>query len=347
MRLVKIFELMVMLIACYAFYISNIYLLLGLLFAAGTTATFFSPMKYSVLPTHLPREELIRGNGLIEGGTFLAILTGSILGTALGDKLDITDPLTSYPLIASIILVSIIGLVAVYNIPEAKSFSTHRINKNIWRGSWHILSIILHDSNLRKAVLSTSWFWLCGSIFLSLFPAYVKEVIGADTHLYTVFLTTFSIGIAIGAASCGKILNDEITPRITHLSLAGVTFFTLLMVWLSTLELKGNGKLLTVSEFFSHIQAWPIFFTMVLMAACWGLYSVPLKAIIQSKASDENRSRVIAGENISNSLFMVLGNIAVGFAIKFGITILEIFAFIGIINIFVAIISKRIWRNYS
>jgi predicted MFS family arabinose efflux permease len=228
----------------------------------------------------------------------------------------------------ALLIVSLIGLFASMFIPIAKPAYPHlRLSRSITFGSWRILRAVFADKTILKAVLFTSWFWLCGSVFLALFPGYVKNNLAATEGLYALFLATFSVGIAAGAVACSKILKDDITPKLTAKTLVGVTVFTLLMVLLSTPN--ANKILLCI--------------TMFLTAFCWGIYTVPLKTIIQTHAKDENRSRIIAGENILNAAFMVAAMIINVFLLRSGIDILTIFIIIAILNLVVAIIAKKIW----
>ena len=347
MRYTKIFEIFVMLFAAYGFYTNNIVLLLCLLFGAGLQATFFSPMKYSVLPTHLRKDELIKGNGLIESGTFLAILTGNIAGNTLGGFVDVNSPMSSFIISGTLVFLSACGIVSAYFIPVAHAAEPKlKITPNLFKSSYLIVKSVMADKIVFRAIIFTSWFWLCGSVFLSLLPGYVKETLHTNDKLYTIFLTAFSIGIAIGAVACGKILNNRITAKYTHLSLFGVALFTLTMVGLGSFAVAApDGTLQNVSGFFSNWYAIPMLLSMVATTFCWGIYSVPLKTIIQHESKEAERSRIIAGENIFNATFMVLANIICGALIYSGFTIVMIFTTIGIINIFVGIMALKIWKE--
>lgn len=341
----KYFEAAVMLAAAYGFYTNDIYLLMGLLFAAGTQAAFFSPMKYSVLPTHLEKHELIKGNGLIESGTFLAILIGSIGGTLLGGLIDISNPATTFYVSSALIIAAIGGIISARFIPVAPAAAPNLdIAKNLVKSSVLIIKAVRSNKTILKAILFSSWFWLCGSVFLALFPAYVKEVLGANTGLYAIFLSSFSIGIAIGAIATNKILNNEITPKLTYITLIGVTVSTLIMVGLSSFA-EPKAELAGITDFFSQWFAFPLFLSMVAIAFCWGVYTVPLKTIIQHEAPASERSRIIAGENIINAIFMVAAGVLNTVLISNGIQVLPIFTIIAIINLFVAILAYRTWQK--
>jgi acyl-[acyl-carrier-protein]-phospholipid O-acyltransferase/long-chain-fatty-acid--[acyl-carrier-protein] ligase len=246
----------------------------------------------------------------------------------------------------SLLALAVLGLVTSLFIPiAAPAHGELKMSRSITVGSIKILKAVYANKTIAKAIFFTSWFWLCGSVFLSLFPGYVKEELHADENLYAIFLASFSIGIAAGALSCAKILKNQITPKYSHRCLFGVVTFTGIMVGLSTLADKSGANLQTVGEFFSHWYAVPLFLSMVATAFCWGIYNVPLKTLIQAEASDHNRSRIIAGENIVNAVFMVLAGIINIFLLGSGVDILMIFTIIGILNLFAGIIAIKLWKD--
>ncbi len=345
MRYTKFFEVVVMLAAAYGFYTNNIILLLGLLFGAGMQATFFSPMKYSVLPTHLHKSELIRGNGLIESGTFLAILSGNIVGNTLGGFVDIDAPLTSFIISGALIFFALCGVASSFFIPEAKAAEPKLVvSKNLFYSSYKIVRAVMADKIVFRAILFTSWFWLCGSVFLSLLPGYVKEFLHTDDKLYTVCLTAFSIGIALGAIATGKILKDKITAKYTHLALSGVAVFTIAMLGFGSFA-SAQPQLQSAGEFFGNWYSIPLIVAMIITTFCWGVYSVPLKTIIQHQSKEEERSRIIAGENIFNAFFMVAANLICGVLIYAGLTIEMIFGALAVTNIALAVLARKVWAN--
>lgn len=371
MRYTKFFEVAVMSAAAYGFYTNDVYLLLGLLFGAGLQATFFSPMKYSVLPDHLSKDELITGNGFIEGGTFLAILMGSILGTQFGNLIDLNNPETSLYIGITLIILSMVGVITCFFIPKAAAASPGlKVNINIIKSTWHILRIVHSNRPVFYAVMGTSWFWLIGSIFMSQFPAFGREVLFANPNVYTVFLATFSIGVAIGSVVCAKMLNGEITARLAPRALMGITACTAILLvatyfaylppadviekdhMLRNGTLTGEAAisareyvtahLLSPAEFFSHLPNLLVLVGIFGISFFGGIYTVPLKAIIQTRADETARSRVIAGDNIYNAVFMVLAGIATAVLLMAKVGVLEIFAIVAVLNLFYAFFVKSI-----
>ncbi len=374
MRYTKIFEIFVMLAAGYGFYTNNVHLLLGLLFAAGLQATFFSPMKYSVLPDHLHKDELITGNGFIEGGTFLAILMGSILGTQFGNLIDLDKPKTSLYIAVSLVVISALGIVSSLFIPRAKPASPKlKVKKNILASTWEVLGIVHGNPPVFYAVMGTSWFWAIGSVFMSQFPAYGREVLFATPDVYTVFLAVFSIGVAVGSVVCAKILKGEITAKFAPNALIGMTiciFVLLVATHFAYLPpqhvididhrlhqgLMSKGEevaariyvsthLLSPMQFFSHLPNICILLGIFGISFFGGIYTVPLKAIIQTRADEKSRSRVIGGDNIYNAIFMVLAGGAVSGLLTLHISVPGIFLIMAVLNLGYALFIKTLLRK--
>ena len=374
MRYTKIFEIFVMFAAGYGFYTNNVYLLVGLLFAAGTQATFFSPMKYSVLPDHLHKDELITGNGFIEGGTFLAILLGSILGTQFGNLIDLDKPSTTFYISVSLVCVSLFGIFSSFFIPRATPASPElHVRKNIAASTWEVLKIIHGNRAVFFSIMGTSWFWAIGSIFMSQFPAFGREVLFATPDVYTIFLATFSVGVAIGSVICAKILKGEITMRFAPRALLGLSICTFILLaathfaYLPAPEViekdhllhSGaftgdeliaarafiNAHLLTPGEFFSHIANICILIGIFGISFFGGLYTVPLKAMIQTRADEKSRSRVIAGDNIYNSIFMVLAGAVSAGLLALNASVNEIFLIVAVTNLGYALFIKRVAKR--
>ena len=374
MRYTKIFEIFVMLVAAYGFYTNDVYLLMGLLFAAGLQATFFSPMKYSVLPDHLQKDELITGNGFIEGGTFLAILMGSILGTQFGNLIDLNDPSTSLYVGVSLVFISMLGIISSLFIPPAQAASPElSVKVNIFASTAKVLNIVHNNRPVFYAVLGTSWFWGIGSVFMSQFPAFGREVLFANPDVYTIFLATFSIGVAAGSVVCAKILKGEISARFAPKALLGMSICIFIMLaatqfaylpppkvflidkmlhqGLLTGEAAESARvflqtqLITPAQFFSHFPNICVLIGIFGISFFGGIYTVPLKAIIQTKADDKSRSRVIAGDNIYNAVFMVLAGIATSALLAAHIGVNGIFLIAAILNLGYAYFIKSIIRK--
>ncbi|MGB0749947.1 MAG: MFS transporter, partial [Magnetospiraceae bacterium] len=243
-RIVKLCEILVMALGIVGLLWGNIPFLMAVLFLLGTQSTFFGPLKYGILPVHLAPGELIAGNGLIEAGTFLAIL----LGTIVGGLVILVDGGVIW--IAVLTLTAAVGGYASSRfIPPAPPVDPGlTVSANILAETWRTITRLRDDRVLFLSVLGISWFWLIGVVFLSLFPAYAKDVLGADEKVVTLFLTVFSIGIGIGSLLCNKALKGEVSARHVPLGALLITLFTFDLVAASpeapATELMGVGAFL-------------------------------------------------------------------------------------------------------
>ncbi len=375
MRYTKLLELIIMILAAICFWYNDIYMLLGLLFLGGTQATFFSPMKYSILPDQLHKDELITGNGFIEGGTYLAILIGSIVGAQEGKLINITEPGTTLYISCTLLAAVAIGITASLFIPKAKIGSPDlKVNWNIAASNINNLKIIYANKPVYYAAIGTAWFWGIGSVYMSLFPAFQREVLYANPDVYTILLAVFSIGVAIGAVASGRILKGEITGKYAPKALVGMAFFTVTMIIAAHFSYKpaleiikadiavrsGNvpvdkiaeiralvdSKLLTPGEFFSHIANILVVVSIFGISICGGIYAIPLKTIIQDRSEVSSRSRVIAADNVIDALFIVvLGIIVSILGEKLHIGMLGIFSLAAAANLAFAVYIKSVLRK--
>jgi len=338
-RRTKILEIIIMVGSIWGFIYNSPILLLVLLFLMGTQSTFFGPSKYSIIPDHLKENEIVAGNGLLDGGTFLAILTGTIVGGIL-----INTDNGEYWVVGTAIVIAVLGYISSWFIPKAQiADPTIKINPNIFAESWNIVKTAKQNRAVFLSILGTSWFWLVGFVFLSQFANYAKVILNADNSVYTLFLTVFSLGIAIGSALCGKIQKGEITAKFVPIAAGGLSIFIFMLVGLSGLSVvSDSASIITITKFIEQPQNWGILFSLFMIALCGGLYSVPLKSIMQTKAEPSQRSRVMAAENIINALFMVAAAIISALLLFIGFDILDLFLIIAISNIFVAIYISTI-----
>ena len=332
-RYVKFAEILVMSLACAGFYLENVLMLLFVLFLLGTQATFFGPLKYSILPDHLKTNELIAGNALIESGTFLAILLGTILGGILA-------MFKSGPFLVSIasLVIAFGGFITSLSIPHAKINDPGlKINLNIVSESLRIVRNTFAKRELYLAIIGISWFWLIGATYLSQFPSYAKNILGADSSIVTLFLTFFTAGIGLGSMLCNRLLKGEIHATYVPLAAIGITIFGIDLVFASENHMTNTGELITFFQFLSHFSSWRILFDLFMLATCGGIYIVPLYAILQHESDSERRSRAIAANNIINAMFMVLASIATSLMLFLHINVTGVFLVAAIANLAAAI----------
>lgn len=332
-RVTKFAEILVVALASIGFYLHNIPLLMMLLFLLGIQAAFFGPVKYAILPEQLHENELIAGNGLIEAGTFLAILLGTILSGLIILK-------TMGPFIISIIMCifAISGFVSSLFVP--KQFHPPRkmqINYNFMTQTFQVLRYSNENATLFLCIMGISWFWLLGSILVAEFPSFTKEILHADEHVVTFFFAIFSIGIGLGSLLCNQLLKGAINATIVPIGGLGMSIFIGDLFFAAHTPQLASDDLVTLPQFFLTFQGWRITFDLLIAAIAGGIYTVPLYAILQQKSEANYRARMIASNNIMNALFMVVGAILTMLLLKVGFSVTHLFVIIASINIIVTL----------
>lgn len=338
--IIKFFEILIMLSAAVGFYMHSITLLMTTLFTLGMQATFFGPLKYSILPDHLHEDELIAGNGLIEAGTFLAILIGTIFGGIL-----ILMHYGEWIISVCIILIAVIGWFTSFYIPVAKSDNPGlKIHFNIFKKTYELIQYSSTKKDIFLSILGISWFWLVGATFLAEFPVFAKESLHAEGSVVTFFLTLFSIGLGVGSLLCNKLLKGKVQATYVPLGALGITLFTVDLYLASNHAIHSlvTTHYLTLSEFLHRLMGWRITLDLLLIAICGGIYTVPLYALLQQRSEKAHRARVIASNNVVNALFMVIGAIATMCLLKWGFTVVEVFLTVAIVNAFVAFYLRKL-----
>ncbi len=338
----KILELVIVILAGIGFLTTNIYLLLFVLFLMGTQSAFFGPVKYSILPEILPKQQLIAGNGIIEAGTYGSILQGTIFGGLLVTVSHLKVWKFSFPVneffIPCIILgIALLGLLASLLIPPQKpSNPSLTIDKNFIRSTWKNMSFAKQNHDIFLCILGISWFWMLGTAMLAQIPSLASTVLNGSPSLLTFLLTLFSCGIGLGALLCQFLVRGEITSKYVPVSALIMTIF------LADFVCATSGYIPSINpidclDFLRTFAGKRITVDLLGFAVCGGLYIVPLNAMLQSLATDEVRSRVIATNNIINSLFMVLGSGFCGLLLALKFTIPFIFGVIAFLNALAAI----------
>ena len=300
-QLVKLLEIAIMLVACAGFVTRTIPLLMAMLFMMGLHSTLFGPLKYGLLPQVLDERELVGGNGLIEMGTFLAIL----LGTILGSTLIRAESLGAWLVGGATIGFAVIGLICALAMPRAPPVDRQlKINWNPFSETWRNLGYIRSNRTIFLSCLGISWFWFYGSIYFTQLPNYTKEVLGGDPGVYTLILTLFSIGIGLGSILCERLSGHKVEVGLVPFGSIGMTVFGADLYFAHP---ASSGQLgLGVSAMLSQPHIWRVLIDLVLMAIFSGFFIVPLFALVQARSDPARRSRVIAANNILNALFMVV-----------------------------------------
>ncbi len=341
-RLIKLFEIVLMAAAGLGFYLESISMLMGILFLMGAQSSFFSPLKYSILPEHLHEHELVGGNALVEAGTFLSILLGNIVGGLL-----ILQQGGVMLVCALIVLVAATGYGTSRFIPSAGPAAPHLTVKwNVVTQTWSIIAYIRRYERVFLSILGISWFWFLGAVFLTQFPTYAKTILQANEEVVTLFLTVFSVGIALGSLLCNWLLKGQIKGNYVPFGALGMMFFTVILFFASrAASLPSEGELAGFISFLRHPPHWLILFSLLMIAVSAGLYIVPLYAMMQACSDDSHRARVVAGNNVLNSLFVALSSVVtLGlFALKFSVT--EIFLLLALLNMPVAWLARKLIRD--
>lgn len=329
-RVIKIGEIVIMAVGATGFLTNHLELMLLALFAMGTHSALFGPVKYSIMPQALHEDELVGGNGLVEMGTFLAILAGTIGAGIMMSS-------THYaPIVAvAIVGVAVLGYLASRSIPRAAASTPQlRLDWNIFTHSWATLRMGLGQTPaVSRSIVGNSWFWFVGAIYLTQIPAYAKEWLYGDETVVTLILTVFSVGIALGSMLCEKLSGRKVEIGLVPFGSFGLTVFGLLLWWHSggfPQNVQANDWLAVLS----YGQAWWVLIDILGLGVFGGFYIVPLYALIQSRTAENERARVIAANNILNALFMVVSAIVSILLLSVvKLSIPELFLVVSLLNI--------------
>ena len=325
MRWVKFAEIVVMSGAALGFWLGNVWLLMVVLFLMGAQSAFFSPAKYSILPQHLYEEELIAGNGLIQMGTYLAILTGTIAGGLM-----ILRENGIFWVGGLAVMIAALGWLFSMFIPPTKPIDPERkVSFRIVKRTAEMFREVYPMRRVFGSMLAISWFWLVGSVFLAQFPTYSRMILGADESVATSFLAIFSCGIGIGSMFCDSLLKGKVTSKYVPAAAYGIAIASVLLWYVSSRPPVPEGTpIIGAWEFFTRPENFMITACLFMIAFCGGLYIVPLYAVMQTEAGDKV-SGVIACSNITDSLFMAGAAVGASIMISMGVSIPQLFLTMG------------------
>ncbi|WP_152221666.1 MFS transporter [Pseudomonas sp. SCB32] len=344
MRALKLAEIGIMAVGAAGFVFGSLPLLFLALFAMGTHSALFGPVKYSILPQHLREDELVGGNALVEMGTFLAILCGTIGAGVLMSRQDYAAGVGS-----AVVLVAVCGFLASRNIPRAAAaLPDLTIDWNIFRQSWSILLLGLRQRPaVSRSLVGNSWFWFLGAVYLTQIPTYAKELLHGDESVVTLILTVFSVGIALGSMLCEKLSGKKVEIGLVPFGSIGLSLFGILLWWHSGDFPQGEQPYhwLAVLE---HSQSWAVLADILGIGIFGGFYIVPLYALIQARTEEDKRARVIAANNILNALFMVVAAIVSILLLSVAkLTIPELFLVLSLMNVAVNVYIFKIVPEFT
>ena len=302
-RIIKLAEIGIMIIGGAGILLANIPVMLAAVCLMGVHSTFFGPIKYAILPQHLRRDEVLGGTGLVEAGTYIAILGGTILAGML-----VATPQIAA---AATIGIAVLGLLAGRQVPPAPP-AAERIpfNWHIIHASIELVSATLHIRRLFLAILSISFFWTIGAVLIIIFPPLVKNVLGADEQVASMFIAIFSIGIAIGSVLINRLLKSEVSARFAPASVIAMGVFVLLLHFVALSWVKHSGSnLTTLANFIAHPMAGLMILALLGVAITGGMFVVPLYAFLTTTVPKTETARTVAANNIVNSGAMVVGSL--------------------------------------
>lgn len=343
-RAIKAGEIAIMLAGAAGMLLGNLPLLLAVLFCMGTQSALFGPVKYSVLPKLLEDHELVGGNALVEMGTFLAILAGTITAGVM-----MASEGYAQLIAGSVVLVAIAGYLASRKVPATgASFPTLQMDWNLFRQTGAILRMGLGQRlSVSRSLIGNSWFWFLGATYLTQIPAYSKDLLHGDETVVTLILTVFSVGIALGSLLCERLSGHKVEIGLVPFGSMGLTLFGLLLWWQSGGFPQGSTPhdWLTLLSFG---QAWWILTSVLGIGVFGGFYIVPLYALIQSRTAEQERARVVAANNILNALLMVASAlVAILLLSVAGLSIPQLFLVVSLMNVAVSAYIFSIVPEFS
>jgi acyl-[acyl-carrier-protein]-phospholipid O-acyltransferase/long-chain-fatty-acid--[acyl-carrier-protein] ligase len=335
-RIIKGIEIAVMLAAAAGIIAGSTTVLLALLFAMGIAAAFFGPIKYAILPDLLRPDELLLGNALVEAGTFLAILLGTIAGMLIA---------TGHGEISVAALIVVVALaawgVSLLIPPTRPAAAPARFEWNFAAATARLINQAAERPVPFRAMLGISWFWLVGALYLSQFPSYVRFVLGSEEAVVTLFLAVFSIGVGAGSMLCNRLLRGKVSARTVPWGMLGLALFSIDLC-LASPEPSNSAALSTAAAFLAAPADWRILADLFGIALSGGVFIVPLYALLQTASDERRRARTIGANNIVNAAAMVLSaGLTIGL-VAAGVSIAGLFLVAGVASLAVAALFWRI-----
>ncbi|PCD01868.1 MFS transporter [Sphingomonas spermidinifaciens] len=309
-RLVKLAEVGIMMfgatgliIAKHGYATPGIVMMLGAVLMLGIHSTFFGPIKYAILPQHLDEDQVLGGTGLVEAGTYLSILLGTVTAGWIGVE----------AAAALVIVVALVGLAAGRQVPSAPRVGPMlKLNWNPLTASWRLIRQTMHIRRLFLAICAISFFWTIGAVLIVVFPPLAKNVLTADERVASLMIAIFSIGVAVGSVIINSMLKSEISAKYSPISVIGMALFVVAFSIESRLWIPAPpGSLYNVWHFVSHPQSLIVLGTLMGIATTGGMFVVPLYAFLTTTVTKDQTARTVAANNVVNAGAMVVGAAAV------------------------------------
>jgi hypothetical protein len=330
-RWVKGFELAVMLLAGWGFVGGRFWPLVAALVLMGLHSTLFGPVKYAYLPQHLSQNELVGGNGMMEMGTFVAILLGEVLGAGLA-----TMPSGGLITAATLTFIALLGFWTSWSIPRSPAADPGlRINWNPVTETWRNLRFARGNRTVWLSLLGISWFWFFGATLLAQFPTFAKDILAGDESVFILLLTVFSLGIGLGSLLCERLSGHQVEIGLVPFGSLGLTLFGVDLYLAS--PAAAHVLPMSCAAFLARPAHWRLLADILLLGLFGGFYIVPLYALIQTRCEPSHQSRVIAANNILNALFMVASALVSMALFRLGLTVPQLFLAAALFNAVVAV----------
>ena len=337
-RRIKGLEIALMLLAAFALVSKSYSLLLLVLFLMGCQSTMFGPVKYAYLPQKLADDELVGGNALVESGTYIAIIFGLIVGgIAVGDEIAGVSGVSKQMVLGtSLVLVALAGYITSLQVPNTPAVDPGlTFNWNTWRETWRIVKFAREDRSVFLSILGISWFWFFGSAMTIQIPAYTLIILNGNEAITTTLLAAFAVGVGIGSLLCERMSGHRIELGLVPFGSIGLSLFAIDLYFAQPTAHAVAAA--SIGEFLARDGSWRVLADLALLGAFGGFYSVPLYALIQKRSKRQHLSRIIAANNIINSLLMVSAAVLSIVVLQSGFSIPQLFIVIAILNAVVAI----------
>jgi len=330
-RFVKNLEIAIMLVAAVGFIAGNIPILLLCTFLMGVHSTLFGPVKFAYMPQVLNERELTGGNGMVEMGTFVAILLGNVAGGLL-----VALPGIGHTIVAvACVVAALAGRAVAQFIPSVPATDPGlTINWNPFTETWRNLKLAHENIVVFRSLLGISWMWFFGAVFLSQFPSLAKNVLHGNEQVASLLLVVFSIGIGVGSLLCEVLSRRHVEIGLVPLGAIGMSVFSIDLYFAS--RSLPPSEIMGLAAFMAQGAHWRVMLDLALLSLFAGLYSVPMYALIQMRSQPTHRARIIAANNILNALFMIGSSLVAGALLGAGFTVPQIFLFTGLANAVVA-----------
>ena len=337
-RRIKMLEIALMSLAAFAL-ISNSYtLLLLVLFLMGCQSTMFGPVKYAYLPQQLADDELVGGNALVESGTYIAIILGLIVGgIAVADEFAALLSLNNQAVLGScLVTVAVFGYLTSRQVPRTPAVDPDlTINWNAWKETWRIVRFAREEKSVFLSILGISWFWFFGSAMTIQIPGYTLEILNGNEAITTTLLAAFAVGVGIGSLLCERMSGHRIELGLVPFGSIGLSLFAIDLYFAQPQSSAMPAA--SIAEFLARDGSLRILVDLALLGAFGGFYSVPLYALIQKRSKRKHLSRIIAANNIINSILMVGAAVLSIVVLQYGFSIPELFLIIAALNFVVAV----------